>query len=93
MMQIVNLNNNIEKELELERQGMRRTRRWIGDANQAADARWYQARAYRISSSKRNLDEVSRVAKKQPHREAQGSILDRLSGLMNTRRQPAGSKS
>ena len=31
MIPIVNLNMMIEKELDLEKQGLRRTKRWIGD--------------------------------------------------------------
>lgn len=93
MIQIVNLNNNIDKELKLENQGMRRTRRWISDATQVADERWYQARALRNSSSKPKLDQVSQMKKDQTHYESQSSVLDRLSSLFNTRRQPLRSNS
>jgi hypothetical protein len=37
----------VEKELELESQGMRRTRRFIGDAA-VGDPRWYQTRLNRV---------------------------------------------
>jgi hypothetical protein len=90
---IVNLNIVLEKELELERQGMRRTRRWIGDASQVTDARWYQTKLSRFSGIKHNLEEVSRVAETKPRREAPSSILNRLFNLPSTSRQPAGSES
>ena len=93
MIPIVNLNNNIERELELENQGMRRTRRWIGDATQAADERWYQARAFRVSSSKPKLDQVSQMTNDQTYYQSQRSVLDLISSLFKTRRQPIGSKS
>ena len=93
MIAIVNLNNNIERELELENQGMSRTRRWIGDATQAGDERWYQARAFRIPSSTPQLNQVSQMTKDQTIYQSQRSVLDLLSGLFKTRRQPIGSKS
>lgn len=92
MIPIVNLNNNIDRELELENQGMRRTRRWIGDATQAADERWYQARAFRISSSKPKLEQVSQMTKDHTYYQSQRSVLNLLSTLFNIRRQPLGSK-
>jgi hypothetical protein len=93
MMPMVNLNNNIEKELELEHQGMRRTRRYIGDANSVADVRWYQARAYRIPEYKSNLPENGKVIQTQTRRDVFNSILNRFSTMVNTRRQPVSSKS
>ena len=93
MIAIVNLNNNIDRELELENEGMRRTRRWIGDATQTGDERWYQARAFQISSSKPQLDQVSQMTKDQTAYQSQRSVLDLLSGLFKTQRQPLGSKS
>jgi hypothetical protein len=92
MILTVNLNNNVEKELEVERQGMRRTRRWMGDTTQDTDIRWYQASAYRLTESKPNLDEFSQMAEDQPPREAFSSILTRFSNLLNSRHQPIGSK-
>jgi hypothetical protein len=93
MIPMVNLNNNIEKELEMERQGMNRTRRWIGDATQVTDTRWYQARAYRPTDSKTNLDKIGQISDNQPRREAFNSILTRFSNLLSYRRHPIGSKS
>ena len=93
MIQIVNLNNNIEKELELEHQGLRRTRRWIGDANQVADDGWYRTKISKISESSHNLNEISQVRNPQPRWQANSAILTRLSGLFSTRRrQPVSSK-
>lgn len=88
MNQIVNMNLVLEKELELERQGYRRTRRWIGDVK-GTDARWYQRGVSRIVETKRYPGEVSRTNETKPRREARHSILDRLLHLLPTRRQPA----
>jgi hypothetical protein len=86
---IVNMILVLEKELELERQGLRRTRRWIGDVSQVTDARWYQGEVSRVSETKPYLGEVGRVAETKPRREAPRSILARLLHLPRTRRQPA----
>jgi len=91
MITIVNLNNVVEKELELERQGFRRTRRWIGDASQVTDAKWYQAKVSKVSGATHNLDEVSQVAEIKPRRKVNSSFLARLSNLFSTR-QPISSK-
>lgn len=61
MIQIVNMLNNIEKEVDLERQGMLRIKRFAGNTSQITDDRWYQARAHRIPKSKANLDDVSQM--------------------------------
>ena len=93
MISIVNITNNVEKEPEMEQQGMRRIRRWIGDVTQSTDVRWYQARAYQLMESKPNLDEVSLLAENQPRREAFRSILIRFSNLLSPRLYPICSKS
>jgi len=46
MNSMVNMITVLEKELDLENQGMRRTRRYIGDAA-VGDPRWYQRRLNR----------------------------------------------
>ena len=89
MNQIINLNMVIEKELEMERQGNRRTRRWIGDASQVADSRWYQARVNRVSKDTYNLGEIGKVEEIKPHQDPRPSIITRLLNLPYTRRQPA----
>lgn len=91
MNQIINLNMVIEKELELERQGNRRTRRWIGDASKVADSRWYQARVNRVSNDRYNLDEIGKVEEIKPQQDARPSIITRFLNLPYTRRQPANS--
>jgi len=83
MSQIVNMNLVLEKELELERQGYRRTRRWIGDVK-VTDARWYQRDVSRVAETKRYPGEVSRAAETKPRREAHHSILARLLHLLPT---------
>ena len=89
----INLINDIQKEVELERQGMLRIRRWIGGEIRVNDERWYQARAYRLPESKTNLDEASPMTEDQPRRKTFGSILTRFSNLLSSRRYPIGSKS
>jgi hypothetical protein len=86
---IVNMNIVLEKELELEREGLRRTRRWIGDARQVTDARWYRGGESPVPETKHYLGEVNRIAETKPRREARRSILARLLHLPRTRRQPA----
>ena len=90
---IVNLNNIVDKKLELEHQSLRRTRRWISDANQNVYESWYPTKTNRISEYGNNLDNASRVTQIKPHREAHISILTRLLNLLNNRRQLASSKS
>jgi hypothetical protein len=86
---IVNLTIVLEKELELERQGLPRTRRWIGDVSRVADSRWYQAKTTQVSGTGHSLEEVSRMKVAQPERESHSSILTRLLNLRSARRQPA----
>jgi hypothetical protein len=93
MIPIVNLNNIVDKKLELGHPTHQRTQRWIADANQNIYESWYPTKAYQISRSGNNLDEASRVAQIKPHQEARNSILTRLSNLLITRRQLVSSKS
>jgi hypothetical protein len=79
----------LEKELELERQGLRRTRRYIGDLSQVTDARWYQGEVSQVAEAGPYFGEVSRVAEVKPRWEAHRSILVRLFHMPRTRRQPA----
>ena len=88
----VNMILVLEKELELERQGFRRTRRWIGDVSQVPDAGWYRGKVSQISETNHYLGEVSRVAETKPRREAHRSILARLLHLPRTRRQAASNE-
>lgn len=78
---MVNLNTVIEKELEQERQGFRRTRRWIGDANQATDNRWFRAElrpASQVSSAQAAPRQVSQP---QPRWRAYSAFLTRMLSL------------
>lgn len=84
---MINMNLNIEKELELEHQGFRRTRRFIGDGSQATDARWYQPSAIRLGAPDPCQAHPDLVAGNQPCPEAPRSFLDRLSQPFGTRRQ------
>ena len=85
----VNMILVLEKELELERQGFRRTRRWIGDASQVADARWYRGETSQVSKTNHHLGKVSSVAETKSRRKAQRSVLARLLHLPRTGRQTA----
>jgi hypothetical protein len=89
---IVNLNIVIEKELELERQGYRRTRRWLGDAGRDADSGWYQAKVSQVSEAGHDQNERSRVVETKPTLESHRSILNRFSLPQYNRRRPAKSE-
>lgn len=89
MNQMVNMIVVLEKELELERQGFRRTRRFIGDASQLIDDRWYRADGIRVAEIGQSMDGVSRLAAIKSRWEARRSILDRLFHLPRTRRDTA----
>jgi len=92
MNQIVNLEMNLRKELELESRGYRRTRRWIGDAEGISDPNWYQAKVSRIPGNGSSLGESSRMVESKPRLEPIRSALIRFFSLPITRRQPARSK-
>lgn len=86
---IVNLELVLEKELELERQGFRRTRRWIGDASRDTDPRWYQTKVNQVSKSRHSIGLTNQVVE---NKSSQGSLrlsLTRFLSLPNYRRQPA----
>jgi len=90
MLQTINLNNNVERELALEAQGYRRTRRWIGDHQQAEHNGWYQAkRNQRIFS----IDYGSEIAQRKAEKPCQGSqetIFSRIGDLFGSRYQQLG---
>ena len=88
MIPMVNLNNVVDKELELEHQSLRRTRRWLANANQNVYESWYPTKANQVSGFGNNLDKVSRGAANKPRGRVRNSILTHLSNLLNTRRQP-----
>jgi hypothetical protein len=86
---MMNLNLVVEKELELEQQGLRRTRRFIGDANQVVDARWYQTKASQFSGPGQRMDTISPVAENKSFQESLRSILTRFYSPSLNRRQTA----
>ena len=92
MISIINLNNIVEKELELESQGFRRTRRWIGDASQVADEKMYQTKLNQVAIYKDKLNKIKSASESSPSWQARTSFLERLSNLISTPRQPANSK-
>lgn len=88
---MVNLNMNLEKELEMERQGLRRTRRYIGDDRRVADAGWYQSKAAAASERRPNPGIGFRDVETKPRQEQSGSFLGRVFHLLRPRRQPVRS--
>jgi hypothetical protein len=93
MYSLVNLNMKVERELELEREGFRRTRRWIGDANQVKDLRWYRREMRRISGTDKDQAEVNQMTKNQSLPQVITSFLSRIFNLPSTRQQTVRSKS
>jgi hypothetical protein len=89
---IINLNMNIEKELTMEDQGYRRTRRWIGDA-QVSDARWYQRKTPPTSATYQNQDEVEPLTNNRYPQKGLNTMLSRFFSLPSTRRQSVSSES
>jgi hypothetical protein len=90
----------LEKELELEHQGMRRTRRYIGDAPQVSDPRWYQRQVTPVSENDifheglfhtpqngKHRSELNQTAENL--RKARRSFLANLFHLPRAPRQPA----
>lgn len=75
---MINMIVVVEKELELERQGMRRTRRFIGDARHVSDAQWYQTSIKPVAETRHSLVEASQAAGNQARREAAPSLLARI---------------
>lgn len=84
---IINLNMVVEKEIKLERQGFRRTRRYIGDAPALADARWYQTNANR-----RAENQPFQAAEIPPRQPAAPSFFARLFRRTRLPRPAPGSK-
>lgn len=89
---MVNLEMSVRRELELEPQGFRRTRRWIGDAKEVSDPKWYQAKVSQISETMQSLNETNWAAETKPRIEPIRSTLNRFLNLPFSRRQPARSK-
>ncbi len=82
----------LEKELELERQGYRRTRRYIGDVNEVTDHRWYQQEISQIAETRHHIADKNQTLQTTPHQKTNGSILNRLFRPSRTRRQPASNE-
>ena len=92
MISIINLNNIVEKELEMEGQGFRRTRRYIGDASQVGDERMYQAKLDQVAIYKNNLNKIKSSSESAPSQQSQTSFLGRLSNLIPAPRQAVRSR-
>ena len=93
MISIINLNNIVEKELELEGQGFRRTRRYIGDASQVGDERIYQTKIDQVALYKDNLNKIKSGSQSVSSRQSRTSIFGRLSNIFPTPRQAVNIKS
>lgn len=89
MQMMVNLNVAVERELELEQNGQRRTRRWIGDTPRDADPGWYQAKVSQIPVSGYTQNGSSQIEKSSRRSETRNSFLSRLFQFPNIRRQIA----
>lgn len=81
---ITNLNMMVEKELELEKQGLRRTRRWIGDSVQATDNGWYKSKLNKVGI----VPEINNGIEVDPCKETQNSILARLISRVRPLKNP-----
>ena len=92
MISIINLNNVLEKELDLESQGFRRTRRWIGDASQVGDEKLYQTNLNQVAIYKDKLNKIKNASEIAPSQQTRSSFLGRLSNLYNTPHQTVSSK-
>ena len=90
---LVHLNMTIEKELELERQGMRRTRRLIGDASQVRDFRWYERKTSRLPANNQNRDDLNLLTETRSPQKEGTPLLSRIFNLASTRRKPISIKS
>jgi hypothetical protein len=82
----------LEKELDLEHQGMRRTRRYIGDGNLTTDSSWYQASINQGMEARNAVSDAYQLDESSPYKEARRSILSRLFHRTRTRHQSAYSK-
>ena len=92
MQMMVNLNVAVERELELERSGQRRTRRWIGDTPRDADPGWNKAKMNKIRGSVYRNNGSSQIGDSNPLSEMQNSVLNRLFQFPVIRRQAAKSE-
>ena len=92
MISIIISNNVVEKELDMDRQGFRRTRRWIGDVSQVGDRKLYQTKLNQVAIYKDKLNKIKNASEVSQSRQARASFLERLSNLFSTPRQPASSK-
>lgn len=90
---MINMILVLEKELEMEQQGMRRTRRYIGDARELIDERWYQTDASQIVETRSNSHESGHHGQVNPDRKIEHqSILGRLFHLPRNRHLSACNK-
>ena len=84
MQMMVNLNVAVERELELERSGQSRNRRWIGDTPRDADAGWQKAKVGRVPGPVYRQNGSSQI---ELSSERRSSILNRFFQMPIMRRQ------
>ena len=87
MQMMVNLNVAVERELELERSGQRRTRRWMGDTPRDADPGWNKVKVSQVPGPVYRQNGSSQIKKSRTRNESQNSFLNRLFQIPNLRRQ------
>lgn len=91
MIPSTNLNNIVDKKLELGHPSLQRAQRWIADANQNVYESWYPTKTTRISISSLNSNKESSVLETTLF-PVQNSFLARLSNLLNPHRKPVHSE-
>jgi hypothetical protein len=92
MQMMVNLNVAVEREIELERSGQSRSRRWIGDTPRDADPGWQKVRMSRVPSSVSRQNGSSQIELSSHRSERRISFLNRLFQIPIMRRQAVKSE-
>lgn len=91
MQMMVNLNVAVERELELEKSGQSRSRRWIGDTPRDADPGWQRANLSQVPGSVFRQNGSSQI-EMSSHSESKTSFLNRLFQFPVMRRQAVKSE-
>lgn len=92
MQMMVNLNVAVERELELERSGQRRTRRWMGDTPRDADPGWNKVKLSQVRGSVYRQNGSSKIESSSRRSEKQSSFVNRLFQFPIIRRQAVKSE-
>jgi hypothetical protein len=92
MQMMVNLNVAVERELELERSGQRRTRRWIGDTPRDADPGWNKVKVSQVPGPLYRQNGSIKIESSSRRSETQSSFVKRLFQFPIFRRQTVKSE-